>query len=191
MLSISQLYNSTIEFNPKRRSTNISIINTKIGIFKSPTYKAKDTKSMIKRVVVFNFTAVAESDATPYGYWVKGAGKYAGPAGGRYRVFIFVPEVNLRLMKSNDAPLMIGPHRYMKPINLNIKPVKVRCDCHDFRWRFAYYDDLHHSLYGATPPPYTPVPGSTRGPVNPRHLPGVCKHIMATFNALNSTGYIG
>ena len=191
-LSASYLISSTLDFNPKRGQThsNIATISWKIGIFKKASYLAADTKSMIRRVIMFNCMEQAESDAVPYPYWVKGAGTTAGSGGsGEYRAFIMVPNMNVRFMKSSEFSVNIAPKRYIRPISLSSKEVKVRCDCHDFRWRFAYYDDIHQALYGATPPPYTRVPGSTRGPVNPRHLPGLCKHLMAAFRQLHNYGY--
>jgi hypothetical protein len=144
---------------------------------------------MIRRVIMFNCMEQAESNAIPYNYWLKGAGSMAGAAksGGEYRAFIMVPNVNVRFMKSSEFSLNIAPKRYIRPVSLSSKEIKVRCDCHDFRWRFAYYDDQYKALYGATPPPYVPV--SNRGPVNPRHLPGLCKHLMAAIKQLHSYGF--
>ena len=190
MLTIGNLISSTISFKASRASTSINIVGQKIGIFLNPNYKAVDTKSMKRRDVMFNFAAQKESDATPYTYWLRGAVQIVGASsGGNYRVFILVPNVNVRMMKSNDFPITIGKHSHIKPMSTSSSIVKVRCDCHDFRWRFAYYNFQNGALYGATPPPYTPVAGSTRGPVNPRHLPGACKHIMAAFNSLREGGY--
>jgi len=191
-LSLDYLISSTLSFQTKRATTfgSIDIAGMKIGIFKSPTYTAADTKSMVRRVVMFNYVVRAQSNTKPYGYWVSGAGQKGGAPTGGYRVFIMIPQVNMRIMKSSDYYVKIANHRYMKPVSTGI-PVKVRCDCHDFRWRFAYYDHQSGALYGATPPPYTPVPGSTRGPVNPKHLPGLCKHLMAAVKDLRNKKYLG
>lgn len=190
-LSGANLISSTLDFNPKRGSThsNIATISWKIGIFKKASYAAGDTKSMVRRVIMFNCMEQAESNAIPYPYWIRGAGSAAGASksGGEYRVFIMVPNVNVRMMKSSEYHVQLSKGKYIRPISLSSKEIKVRCDCHDFRWRFAYYDDVHKALYGATPPPYVPV--SNRGPVNPRHLPGMCKHLMAALKTLHSYGY--
>ena len=189
-LSISQLISSTLDFDRKRSMTyqSIQIAGLKIGIFKSPTYVAADTPSMVRRVVMFNYVVRSESGSKPDPTWTSGI--TGGPPSGGYRVFIMIPNVNVRIMKSQDYPIKIANHRYMKPVSSNDKKIKVRCDCHDFRWRFAYYDNKNQALYGAAPPPYSPVPGSTRGPVNPRGLPGVCKHIMACFKHMSQNGYV-
>ena len=188
-LSIGQLISSTISFKASRASTSISIAGRKIQTFLNPNYKAADTKIMKRRDVMFNFAAQKESDATPYTYWLRGAVQITGASSaGNYRVFILVPNVNVRSVKSKDYPVNIGKYSYISPISTAASRVKVRCDCHDFRWRFAYYDFSNGALYGATPPAYTPT--SNRGPVNPRHLPGVCKHILAAFNSMRSDGFL-
>lgn len=56
--------------------------------------------------------------------------------------------------------------------------VRVRCGCADFRFRFAWEDRANKCLYGGVPRSYQRVPGSTRPPVNPEHIPGICKHIF-------------
>lgn len=56
--------------------------------------------------------------------------------------------------------------------------VRVRCSCADFRFRFAWEDRANKCLYGGVPRSYQRVPGSTRPPVNPEHIPGMCKHIF-------------
>lgn len=189
-MSVSNLIASTIEFKAERVKTNIEIVGFNPMIFKPVSY-GKDTKSMTKRLIVFNFIAQAESDVTPYYYWVNGVRDYGmgGPAAGTYRVFMIVPNVNIRKDKDKKYPVEVNKGQYMRRIDLHNDLVKVRCDCHDFRWRFAYYNRQHDALYGATPPPYTPV--SNRGPVNPRHLPGCCKHIMASLYYLINRRYVG
>lgn len=56
--------------------------------------------------------------------------------------------------------------------------VRVRCSCQDFRFRFAWEDRAVKALYGGVPKSYQRKPGSTRPPVNPDHIPGMCKHIF-------------
>lgn len=70
-----------------------------------------------------------------------------------------------------------GKPLYFEKINLFTQPVRVRCGCQDFRFRFAWEDRAVQALYGGVPKGYTPVPGSNRPPVNPEHIPGFCKHI--------------
>lgn len=62
--------------------------------------------------------------------------------------------------------------------------IRVRCACQDFRFRFAWEDRANQALYGGVPKSYQRVPGSTRPPVNPEHLPGICKHIAACMRTI-------
>jgi hypothetical protein len=64
--------------------------------------------------------------------------------------------------------------------------VLVRCNCPDFRWRFAWY--LGEDLYGSKPKKYTPIEGSNRPPANPLEMPGICKHVMSLSHALSEAG---
>jgi len=75
-----------------------------------------------------------------------------------------------------------GEEYKIERINLNTNDVKVRCECLDFRWRFADYNAANKDLYGRKPPPY--VKKTNRGPVNPNKVPGVCKHLIKTFEVL-------
>lgn len=72
------------------------------------------------------------------------------------------------------------------PIALQQNNCKVRCNCLDFRFRFAIHNFSDGSLYGNRPPAYHPKPGSNRGAANPSHTPGVCKHIMTFVEELRN-----
>jgi hypothetical protein len=63
--------------------------------------------------------------------------------------------------------------------------VAVRCNCADFRWRFNYYDFLDHSLYGRKRAKYE---GNYR--INPKEMPGMCKHLMSLTRALTDSGIL-
>lgn len=71
------------------------------------------------------------------------------------------------------------------PIALAQNNCKVRCNCLDFRFRFAINNFSDGSLYGSKPRAYQPKPGSKRGPANPTRSPGVCKHIMTFVDELH------
>lgn len=62
--------------------------------------------------------------------------------------------------------------------------VKVNCSCLDFYYRFALWDSGFKSLDGDAPPPY--IKKTDSAPVNPTRTPGVCKHIMALMDRINS-----
>lgn len=73
-------------------------------------------------------------------------------------------------------------------IQLNQSTVKVKCDCLDFRWRFAIYNAEDNSLYGDSPGLYQKT--TNRPPNNPRNVPGVCKHLLKTVQALQQSGLV-
>lgn len=67
-------------------------------------------------------------------------------------------------------------------------PLRVRCSCPDFRWRFSWENHREDSLWGVKAPAYLPV--SDRGPANPSKLPGLCKHLMASWAVLVKLGVV-
>lgn len=74
------------------------------------------------------------------------------------------------------------------PIRLNDSNVKVRCECLDFRWRFAMYNSRDGSLYGDPPGNYQKK--TNRPSVNQRNVPGVCKHLLKTVLAMRDAGLV-
>jgi hypothetical protein len=89
-------------------------------------------------------------------------------------------------LQAND-----GKTYYLSPLSLENTDVLVRCNCHDFRWRFSYYNSLEKSLQGPKPKKYEPVPGSNRPPANPTESSGMCKHLMKFAQALRGSTIIG
>jgi hypothetical protein len=67
--------------------------------------------------------------------------------------------------------------------------VKVSCNCLDFYYRFAVWNGISASLDGPVPPPYIRKT-NTRPPVNPRKVPGMCKHLIKLFGTLYASGLI-
>ena len=67
---------------------------------------------------------------------------------------------------------------------------KVRCECLDFHWTFAWYNHNSDSLIGQPPKPYQKVPGSNRPDRNPAKAPGICKHIMKLASTLKAQGVL-
>ena len=76
----------------------------------------------------------------------------------------------------------------MQAIILAKNTLRCHCNCLDFYWRFASFNAKDKSLIGKAPKPYKPV--SNRGPVNPKKVPGVCKHLLATFKAMKHSGTV-
>lgn len=70
-------------------------------------------------------------------------------------------------------------------LSLENTDVLVRCSCPDFKWRFNFYDHLDKSLYG---PKRSKYEGVTGVPANPKQMPGMCKHLMATTKILSNSG---
>lgn len=81
-----------------------------------------------------------------------------------------------------------GNEYHMQPIELNTNTVRVNCNCLDFYWRFKSYNAKDQSLAGRAPPPYKPV--SNRGPSNIKRVPGLCKHLLQTIEALKQSGMV-
>ena len=77
---------------------------------------------------------------------------------------------------------------YMEQLDYKKHTVKVWCSCTWFRFGAEWYLHQHNSLFPRRKPkPYKKVPGSTRPPVNPEHLPCVCKHLFQLANYLKNT----
>ncbi len=81
-----------------------------------------------------------------------------------------------------------GEDYHVKPLLLAQHNVRVRCNCLDFYWRFAAFNAKDKSLIGTKPKPYQPK--TNRGPVNPKQVPGVCKHLIATIKAMKHAGIV-
>lgn len=73
---------------------------------------------------------------------------------------------------------------YLTRIPLNNVDVMVKCTCLDFYYRFAVWNHKDQSLIGKPPPPY--IKTTDRPPVNPKRVPGVCKHLIKLLDTLMS-----
>lgn len=92
----------------------------------------------------------------------------------------------------NDSSVKIIASDYLpyvfEKLREDVTDVLVRCSCPDFRWRFNWWNAYDKSLYGRKVAPYHKVHGSTRPPANPLELPGMCKHLTKTVEALDHAG---
>lgn len=78
-------------------------------------------------------------------------------------------------------------HEYtLNKIPVSSTNVLLRCNCPDFRWRFAWYDHLDKALYNKPPRKYESK--GVQGPANPLELPGMCKHLMKMVHTISETG---
>ncbi len=76
-----------------------------------------------------------------------------------------------------------GQKQSITPVKLNINNVMVACDCEDYIKRFAPYNVQNNCHLGQPPAPYTRKT-TTYPEVNPKHLPGMCKHIIKIVEVL-------
>lgn len=97
-----------------------------------------------------------------------------------FKNVIYNQESNVRIV-ANDGLV----YEFQKPSFDD--DVLVRCSCPDFRWRFAYYNHLDHSLYGKKPKRYVGLGFAT---ANPLQMEGMCKHLIKTIKALKESGVI-
>lgn len=89
-----------------------------------------------------------------------------------------------------DVPKKDSPTFASVPL-LDKTPVKVFCGCTWFRFACEWYLSLHGALAPLRKPrTYTKVAGSNRPPINPLHLPCVCKHIYQFANDLKGRGLV-
>jgi hypothetical protein len=77
---------------------------------------------------------------------------------------------------------------WIMPLSKKKLDIRLRCDCPDFRWRFNYYDHVDKSLYGPKAPKYKKK--TNRPPVNPKKMPGMCKHCMKMLEVLEGQGLL-
>lgn len=83
-----------------------------------------------------------------------------------------------------------GQDYHVQPVTLDTSRVKVRCNCLDFYYRFAQTNSGDGSLVGRPPALYQRVPGSTRPPVNPQNVPGICRHLIKVVRRLQQQGFV-
>lgn len=82
-----------------------------------------------------------------------------------------------------------GSDYHITPVDLTNHNVKVRCNCLDFHFRFANYNNADKSLVGRPPPPYQRKT-QDRPSVNPDQVPGLCKHLLKVVETLQQAGVI-
>ena len=71
-------------------------------------------------------------------------------------------------------------------LSLENTDILLRCNCQDFKYRFAWYNKLDYSLYGSPPKKY--VSKGIGPPANPMELEGMCKHLMKMTEVVGNTG---
>lgn len=169
MLTFKDLYDSTMKFTKKMKSSNRTKKDVKgelVGIIPNTL-----AKTITFRFRVKSATEIGEG----YNVWLQ-----------FYNIDFSDHPLSSKSVKIIDKDS--GNPLYFEKISLtdNLKKnyVRVRCGCQDFRFRFAWEDRAHKCLYGGVPKSYTRKIGSTRPPVNPDHIPGMCKHIFQCAKAI-------
>ncbi len=113
--------------------------------------------------------------------------------GGRHKQFLDLRNIVYDYADTDDNVVIAdttGKEYFVQPIALNVTNVGVFCDCPDYQLRFANFNIQNNAHVGPRPKPYTKVPGSNRGPVNPMKVPGMCKHILKVVENLKQDGVV-
>jgi len=109
--------------------------------------------------------------------------------GAEYSPMILFREVDYNA-KSNIVHVYASdglPYEFGKVV-LKENNVTLRCDCPDYLWRWHHTNAVDKSNYGRDRKKYVKIEGSTRPPVNPSELPGMCKHILKLVKVLSEAG---
>ena len=76
---------------------------------------------------------------------------------------------------------------YPKP-SLSKNDIQVRCSCPSYRFRYGYQNAHNAVATGARVKSY--ISKHERPSVNPKNLPGACKHLVEFVNYLVASGFI-
>jgi hypothetical protein len=176
--TIDQLATNTKGFMPQTRKREYAM--HELGIPNQPIYKpAVGTKTLTIKTDVSSRHESKEDLADPQK-------RGTNPI---YTTTIIFNQVEYE-NESTDTNVTFtgadGQEYNMAPIQLNKHTVRVACNCLDFHWRFRSYNAQDQSSAIRGPAPYKKVPGSTRPPSNIKRVPGLCKHLLATIEALKN-----
>jgi hypothetical protein len=99
-----------------------------------------------------------------------------------HQIFIAFHEIEvLDTPKAGYIEIEFRNEKYwMEKPDMYKTPIRVRCSCSDFFFSFGLWNFQEGALFGGRPRPYRRKT-KTFPPRNPKHIPGVCKHL---FNAL-------
>lgn len=143
-----------------------------------------------RRLNATDTTSVVNIDLVPARGKLTAKGAVRGSENKVYQVLIQFQTVKYNPPANQDRVTFVAAEQTyaISPIDVGNSNVKVRCQCLDFRFRFAMINSADGSLFGNRPPIYRPVPGSGRGAANPSKTPGICKHIKSLMDELESGG---
>lgn len=89
-------------------------------------------------------------------------------------------DTNVDLKGSN------GKDFFIQPIEKELTDIRVRCNCLDYYYRFATFNQPDGSHIPPKAKPYVRTT-DTYPPANPKKVPGVCKHILKLADYLEKT----
>jgi hypothetical protein len=76
--------------------------------------------------------------------------------------------------------------------NASTDLVKIRCTCKDYYFVWGWWNFKDNAMFGRQQRPYrrkTPAPPRGKPYVNPKKLPGLCKHVYHAVKHLQRRGY--
>lgn len=163
------------------------LLETTLNQLISSTDSGFDTD---RRLSATDTTSVVNIDLVPARGKLTAKGAVRGSENKVYQVLIQFQTVKYNPPANADRVTFVAAEQTyaISPIDVGNSNVKVRCQCLDFRFRFAMINSADGSLFGNRPPIYRPVPGSGRGAANPSKTPGICKHIKSLMDELESGG---
>lgn len=163
------------------------LLETTLNQLISQTDSGFDTD---RRLSATDTTSVVNIDLVPQRGKLTAKADVRGSQNKVYQVLIQFQTVKYNPPATVDRVTFVAQEQTyaISPIDVGNSNVKVRCQCLDFRFRFAMINSADGSLFGNRPPIYRPVPGSTRGSANPAKVPGICKHIKTLMDELESGG---
>jgi len=108
-----------------------------------------------------------------------------------YKVIILFTGVDYSATQDTKHPIKIKvtgkKYVWMAPITLRHK-VSASCGCLDFYFAFAHWNWKAGALYGKKRKQYIRKT-TTRPEVNPNHVPGLCKHLIAVWQKVKRSKY--
>jgi hypothetical protein len=158
--SLNDLYNSTVAAFPKTTLRQHAVDPIRIVDLSIVPYKGMKT---------IYFKGLAQNE------------------GREYNSIILFKTVSYDSQSPNTIRIIAddGLEYVLDKLSPAINEVKMRCNCPDFYWRFNFYDHLDTSLYGKKRTKYK---GNYR--INPKEMPGMCKHLIALTKALVGSGVL-
>lgn len=147
-----------------------------------------------KRQHVVDSIQIQEVNFTPYlgvkTLFVKAAALNE-ENGNIYKAMMLFKNVDYHPRKEREELVELavnGKAYFFERLERDVNDILVRCNCPDFKWRFAHFDYEDRSLYGRNRRKYEAVmaPGSA----NPNQMPGMCKHLIKLSTAIQDIGIL-